>query len=166
MLLLRGLLLTALWMWHAQAVFLYLVAYTLFLHVLDFFDSFHHTFEQHFVEADEAIPKGRTHAYEQANTYSNLVSVRWPWLNLLVLNFGYHNAHHERPGVPWYRLPALHRSLYGGRTPAVMPVRSLLRSWHVHRVERLGANASAAQVHPPRPDDLIGAHGVSFLTVV
>jgi hypothetical protein len=76
MLLLRGLLLTALGMWHVQAVLLYVVAYTLFLHVLDFFDAFHHTFEQHFVEADEAIPKGRTHAYEQANTYSNLVSPR------------------------------------------------------------------------------------------
>jgi fatty acid desaturase len=167
MLVLRGLLLACLAAWSAKAVLLYAVAFALFLRVLDLFDAFHHSFEQHFVAADEAIPRGRTHAYEQANTYSNLVSARWPWLNLLTLNFGYHNAHHERPSVPWYRLPALHRQLYGAQAPGLMRVSSLLRTWHVNRVRRVGGDKyGAASAAPMRADGFIGAHGVSFLTVV
>lgn len=131
---LRGVLLTALAAWSLRALLLYTLAFALFLQVLDFFDAFHHSFEQHFVDADAAIPRGRTHAYEQANTYSNLMCVRWPWLNLPTLNFAYHNAHHERPGAPWYRLPALHRSLYGEQAPSLIPLPRLLRAWHVHRV--------------------------------
>ncbi|MGH8705185.1 MAG: fatty acid desaturase, partial [Burkholderiales bacterium] len=97
-----------------QAALLYLLAYTLLLTVLNFFDAFHHTFEQYFVDADAPVPmNGRDRDYEQANTFSNVVSARRPWLNLLTLNFGYHNAHHERAAVPWYRLPALHRELFG-----------------------------------------------------
>jgi fatty acid desaturase len=47
--------------------------------------------------------------YEQAHTFSNPLSLRHPWVNLFVLNFGYHNAHHAKPTTPWFRLPALHR---------------------------------------------------------
>jgi fatty acid desaturase len=140
----------------------------MFLHVLNFFDAFHHTFEQYFVEADEPVPShGRDRAYEQANTYSNLLSARHRWLNLLTLNFGYHNAHHERASVPWYRLPAYHRSLYGDESAAVMPLAELLRTWHRNRVKRVGSDfygkSGGAVEHV---DDFVGAHGVSFLTVV
>jgi fatty acid desaturase len=167
MLVLRGMLLALLAAWSLKALILYTLAFALFLHVLDFFDAFHHTFEQRFIAADEAIPKGGSHAYEQANTYSNLLS-RWPWLNFLTLNFGYHNAHHERPSVPWYRLPALHRSLYGdGQAPNALPLLRLLRAWHVHRVHRVaGDGYGAAPDERIRADDFVGAHGVSFLTVV
>jgi fatty acid desaturase len=166
-LLLRGVLLALLATWSLKALILYGLAFAVFLHVLDFFDAFHHSFEQHFVAADEAIPKGGTHAYEQANTYTNLLSLRWPWLNLLTLNFGYHNAHHERPSVPWYGLPALHRSLYGGQAPNVLPIRRLLRAWHVHRVRRVAGDGYGAEpAGPIRANDFVGAHGVSFLTVV
>jgi fatty acid desaturase len=30
---------------------------------------------------------------------------------LLYLNNNLHHTHHERPGVPWYRIPALHREM-------------------------------------------------------
>jgi fatty acid desaturase len=164
----RGVLLLALALWSAKALVLYALSYLLLLHVLNFFDAFHHTFEQHVVAPDEALPLGgRDRAYEQDNTYTNLVSVRWPWLNLLTLNFGYHNAHHERASVPWYRLPAAHRELFGDGSPAVMPLGALLATWHRNRVRRVHAQDYGVAV-PGRlaPDAFVGTHGVSFLTVV
>jgi fatty acid desaturase len=168
MLVVRLLLLAALAIWSFKAFLLYMLAYALLLHVLNLFDAFHHSFEQLVVDADQAVPRaGRDRAYEQANTYSNLVSARLPWLNLLSLNFGYHNAHHERPGTPWYRLPALHRALYGDDVQAVLPLRELLSSWHRHRVRRVAAGSyGVPAAGRRRADRFIGAHGVSFLTVV
>jgi fatty acid desaturase len=168
MLMVRGALLLLLGLWSWKALLLYALATILFLHVLNFFDAFHHTFEQYFVAADQPVPvTGRDRGYENANTYSNLVSRRFPWLNLLILNFGYHNAHHQRASLPWYRLPALHRDLYGEQTRAVLPLSELFRSWHRNRVRRVvsddyGVPAEGAG----RADNFIGAHGVSFLTVV
>jgi fatty acid desaturase len=168
MLVLRGALLVALGLWSVKALVLYFVAYGLLLHVLNFFDAFHHTFDQFFAEANQPVPTdGRDRAYEQANTYSNLVSARWPVLNLLTLNFGYHNAHHERAAVPWYRLPALHAELYGDTSRAVIPLRELLVTWHRNRVRRVFADDYGAVGHGAgRANSLVGAHGVSFLTVI
>jgi fatty acid desaturase len=168
MLVVRAGLLVLLWTFSAKAVLLYALAVILQLHVLNFFDAFHHTFEQHVVEPDQPVSMdGHDRAYEQENTYSNLVSQRHPWLNLLVLNFGYHNAHHHRPSVPWWRLPALHRKIYGTDTPAVMPLRELIRTWHRNRVRRVFAtDYGAPQGGAQRADSFVGAHGVSFLTVI
>ena len=164
----RMMLLAALAYFSVQAALLYLVAYTLLLTVLNFFDAFHHTFEQYFVDADAAVPmNGRDRAYEQAHTYSNVVSVRWPWLNRLTLNFGYHNAHHERAAVPWYRLPALHRELFGAQSRELMPLSELWRTYHRNRVRRvMDDDYGAVGEGTRRADGFVGAHGVSFLTVV
>jgi fatty acid desaturase len=168
MLVVRGALLALLAIWSVKALVLYSLSVALFLHVLNFFDAFHHTFEQFFVDAEQPLPlQGRTRAYEQANTYSNLISVRFPSLNLLTLNFGYHNAHHERASVPWYRLPAYHRSLYADQSAAVMPLSKLIRTWHRNRVKRVGSeHYGESGGGMDRIDDFVGAHGVSFLTVV
>jgi fatty acid desaturase len=154
--------------WSLRALLLYVLAYGIFLHVLNFFDAFHHTFEQHVVAPDAPLPTGtRDRQYEQANTYSDLISVRLPLLNLLTLNFGYHNAHHHRPSVPWYRLPALHRAVFGDADRSVMPLGSLLRTWHRNRVRRVACDDYGAPGDGPgRADSFVGAHGVSFLTVV
>ena len=168
MLLLRSSLLAALALWSLKALLLYLLAYGLLLQVLNFFDAFHHSFEQLVVDADQEVPReGRDRAYEQANTYSNLVSAHWHWLNVLTLNFGYHNAHHERPGTPWYRLPSLHRSLYGGGVQAVLPLSELVSTWHRNRVRRVQADSYGEPgASGRRANGFIGTHGVSFLTVV
>jgi len=168
MLAVRGALLAALGLWSPRALLLYALAYLLLLHVLNFFDAFHHTFEQFLVLPEEPIAlAGRDRAYEQANTYTNLVSVRWPWLNLLTLNFGYHNAHHERAAAPWYRLPAVHRELYGDRDPAVMPMTALLATWHRNRVRRVhAAEYGAPLAGRVQPGSFVGTHGVSFLSVI
>ena len=168
MLVVRLGLLALLGWWSPRALLLYGVALLLMLHVLNFFDAFHHTFDQHFVAPYEPVPDhARDRAFEQANTYSNLISVRHPWVNLLTLNFGYHNAHHERASVPWYQLPRLHRRVFGATAPAVLPVAELLRTWHRNRVARVHADDYGGVGNGRgRADDFIGAHGVSFLTVI
>jgi len=168
MLVLRLSLLAGLASFSMTAALLYLVAYGLLLTTLSFFDAFHHTFEQFLVTAHTPVPMdGRDRTYEQANTFSNVISVWHPWVNALTLNFGYHNAHHERAAVPWYRLPALHAEVSGDSRRELMPLSELLRTFHVNRVRRIldqgyGAVGSA----PKRADGFIGAHAVSFLTVV
>lgn len=168
MLVIRGTLLAALGTWSLRALLLYGVAYLLLLHVLGFFDAFHHTFDQYFVAASEPVSRqGRDHAYEQANTYSNVMSRRWPWLDWMVLNFGYHNAHHERVAVPWYRLPRLHRELFGDAHRCVIPLSQLFITWHRNRVRRVDSDDyGVPAAEGRRADHFVGAHGVSFLTVV
>jgi fatty acid desaturase len=144
------------------------LAYLLFMTVMNFGDAFHHTFDQSFVAGDdEPVPMvSKDRAYEQRHTYSNLVSPRHPWLNLLTLNFGYHNAHHERASVPWYRLPALHRQLYAGEDRQLLPCRQLWRTFHRNRLARiLDDDYGSVGEGERRADGFVGAHGVSFLTV-
>jgi len=152
-----------------KALLLYAVAYFIFLHVLRFMDAFQHTYEIFVSRSASPAPPDprRTRRYEYENTYSNLVSTRWPWLNLLVLNFPYHNAHHTQTGVPWYRLPALHRALYGEQEPQVIPSRTLLANYHRYRVARvLACDYGAVEAVGARATGFIGAVGVSFLTAV
>ena len=151
-----------------QAALLYLLAYALLLVVLNFFDAFHHTFDQYFVDAQTPVPlNGRDRAFEQANTYSNVVSIRHPWLNLLTLNFGYHNAHHERAATPWYGLAAANRELFGTAPRELLPFVELLRTLHRNRIKRvLDDDYGSVGSGKGRADGFIGAHGVSFLTVV
>jgi fatty acid desaturase len=152
-----------------KAVLLYGLAYALFLTVMRFMDAFQHTYEvyaSHSLEAAAPDPR-RNLRFEYENTYSNLLSERWRWLNLLVLNFPYHNAHHVRPSVPWYRLPALHRSLYAEKDRQVIACRDLLGSFHRHRVSRVMAeNYGTVSVGGDRAGAFVGAVGVSFLTAV
>ena len=157
--------------WSLKALLLYFLAYLVFVTVLRFADCFQHTYDAYPILNDQPVPadKLRDRAYEQANTYSNVVGLNRPWLNLLWLNFGYHNAHHERPTIPWHRLPAFHRELYPTDYAQVTPVRELLHSFHVNRVKRVLAS-DYGQVLPPgspgRADGFLGAVGVSFLTAV
>jgi hypothetical protein len=107
------------------ALALYVVAYLLFVLAARFADAFHHTFELMVVDNYAHAygpPAGFDRAYEDANTFSNLLSRRWPLLNLLVLNFSYHNAHHVKPGIPWHRLPALDATLFGRNSPQCISI--------------------------------------------
>jgi len=154
-----------------KAVLLYLAAYMGFMVVLRFADCFQHTYDAYPILDDQPIPadKLRDRAYEQANTFSNIVAIDSFWLNLLWLNFGYHNAHHERPTQPWHRLPAFHRELWPDGCAQVVPVRELLHAFHVHRLTRVLAGdygVVAGPGVPRRADGFIGAVGVSFLTAV
>jgi fatty acid desaturase len=161
----------ALGLYSPSALVLYVLAYLLFITTLRFADCFQHTYDAYPILDDTPIPadKLRDRDYEQANTYSNVVGIDNKWLNLVWLNFGYHNAHHERPTMPWYRLPAFHRSLYDATNNQVIPVRFLLKSFHTNRVKRVLAADYGAVLPPDAPgraDGFLGAVGVSFLTAV
>jgi fatty acid desaturase len=145
-----------------QAVLLYFLAYICFVNVMRFVDAFQHTYE-YALPGQELIKRDR--AYEQANTFSNLVSVRYPWLNLLFLNFGYHNAHHHNMSCPWHELPELHSKLYGNSDLIVLPLPQLVFNYHHFRIDRLcngqGEVNTAAEMDL---NNFIGGVTVSFLT--
>jgi fatty acid desaturase len=151
-----------------KAALLYLLAYLLFITVLRFMDAFQHNYEIHLtLDTPEApAPFRGDRGYEERNTYSNLLSRRWSWLNLLVLNFNYHNAHHARPRVPWHELPTLHSRLYPGGCPQQLGFREQLRSFHKNRVARvLSLDYGSTDVRSAIVDGrLVGANGLSFLT--
>lgn len=152
-----------------RALALYLAARLLFVVTLRFFDAFHHTFDMEVVpdyEVAFGAAPGRTRDYEDGHTYSNLLSTRWPRLNVLVLNFTYHNAHHLRPGVAWHRLPEIDRRLCAEPPARQLPVRRLLADFHRFRLERiLGTQAVVAPAEPGGRERFVGAVGVSLLTL-
>ena len=160
----------ALYLASPWALLAYMVAYWFLLQSLFLADAFAHTYEAYYVsEPNQPVPnEGRDRDYDVAHTYSNLVSTRWPWLNLFNLNFGYHTAHHEKASVAWHDLPAFHRELYGeGAHEQVLPYRELFKTLHRNRTKRVFVeDYGAVGKGPGRGDSFIGAHGVSFLTIV
>lgn len=167
--LVRGSAFAALGYFAPRALALYAAAYLIMIIVLRFADAFQHTYDAFAILESDKVPadKLRDKAYEQANTYSNLVSVRWPWLNLLLLNFPYHNAHHEQLAVPWYRLPTLHRKLYGDSSSQIIPMARLLYPFYRHRVTRvLADDYGRVDTATGNASGFIGAVSVSFLTAV
>ena len=155
-----------------KAWLLYLLSYGVMLTALRFADAFQHTYDvflgAQLEKSDGKLNDGklRNRAYEQANTFSNLVSIKYPWLNLLFLNFSYHNAHHEVPLVAWYNLPALHRKMFGSSSELpIVPMSKLLTAYHRHRVARLQSD-DYGMITNLSADTFIGAAGVSFLTAL
>jgi len=148
-----------------KVLLLYPVAYVLFLTVMRFMDVHQHTYDLYETldqeRGDEVKQYDR--AFETRNTYSNVLSLKYPWLNLLVLNFSYHNVHHDQQMQPWYRLPKLHKKLYGEDKTQVLLFSNLLNSYHKYRVERI-VNSDAADSDVHKGKDFIGVDGVSFLT--
>jgi fatty acid desaturase len=143
----------------------YPIAYMLFLTVMRFMDVHQHTYDLYETldqkRGDEV--KQYDSVFEKRNTYSNLISTRHPWLNLLVLNFSYHNVHHDQQMQPWYRLPKLHEKLYGKDESQVLLFKNLIESYHRYRVERIThSDDTGIDVHQGK--DFIGVDGVSFLT--
>ncbi|SEF63996.1 fatty acid desaturase family protein [Nitrosomonas ureae] len=147
----------------------YLLAYIIFLTVLRFMDALQHNYE--FVVAADSNPDPVKHKddrnYEQSHTFSNPISINRPWLNLLTLNFGYHNVHHAKPTVPWHELPKLHQMLYDNETIFVIPFRKQLLSFHNSRVARVIGDVSEMQgnrfARRLQKGSAVGADGISFL---
>lgn len=163
-------LLLAVFLYSPMAFACYLLAYAIMLTVLRFMDALQHNYGVVLALAGdpELIKHRGDRAYEESHTFSNPISIRHPWLNLLTLNFGYHNAHHTRPTTPWHALPALHRVLYGNDASVVIPFGKQLSSFHRGRVTRVFGDDSEAQgdrfAQRLQSGSAVGISGVSFLT--
>lgn len=166
-LVIRGAIFTALAMYAPRILILYPIAYMLMLHVLRFMDAFQHTYDLFETLEQEPGPEAKKFdaQFEYSHTFTNVHSQQYPWLNLFTLNFGYHNAHHEKPTQPWYRLPALNRELYGDQFSQILPFRKQLRNYFRYRTQRLThEDAVDLDVFANDSADFIGVDGVSFLT--
>jgi fatty acid desaturase len=155
----------------------YLLAYWVFLTVLRFMDALQHNYgitlasNPDFDRSDFLKHRG-DRQYEQSHTFSNVISTRYPWLNLVILNFGYHNAHHARPTTPWHELPKLHKSLYGREAGSektfVIPFAKQLSSFHKGRVARVFGDLKETEgnrfIENLHEGHAVGASGISFLT--
>ncbi len=169
----RASLFAALAIWSLKAALLYLLAYMLMVHSLRFMDSLQHDYGYHVTLYDTVSrpPHKGDHEWEQMHTFSPMLSLKFPWLNLLALNFGYHNAHHADMSLPFYRLPAKHEAMYGSDPSAVIPFGAQLRLYHRNRVLRVHEELpddypqGAAYLHSARAGvGPIGGNAVSFLT--
>jgi fatty acid desaturase len=147
-----------------KALALYFLAYIGMVTGLRFVDAFQHTYEVFSIGG--SIPK-RDRAHEQANTFSNLVSQRYWWLNLLLLNFGYHNAHHELMKCPWHRLHELDRQLFSGQEVHYVTLPKLLHNYHRYRVQRVfsGQGTAIDAQGNPNLETFYGGIEVSFLVL-
>jgi omega-6 fatty acid desaturase (delta-12 desaturase) len=147
---------------------LYVLAQLLLFTVLRFMDCYQHNYEVVFNLEDKSadLPYRGDAEYEQRNTYSNLLSARFPKLNLLVLNFCYHNAHHEKPTLGWYLLPALHAQMYPAVEPQTLGFIEQFRSFHKHRMARIYAEdyGDDEVKESLKQGRAVGADALSFLT--
>ena len=153
----RALMFFALLMISPLACLGYCLAYVLFQLVMCFMDAFQHDYGVQYRLQHEQQPPAHNKSYEETHTFSNLLSVRFPIINKLVLNFCYHNVHHRKPSEPWYRLPTLHHQTYSQQCPQQVSFKEQLSRFHRYRLDRVSGNE-----HNP----LAGADGVSFLVGV
>ncbi len=156
-LLLRGCLLGSLFVISPIAWLGYCLACCVAIAVLSFMDFSQHDYPLEYRLLDPARKPQQDAQYEESHTFSNLLSRKFPWFNFLVLNFCYHNAHHKRPGEPWYRLPKLHNQLYADDCPQEINLTRQLQRFHEYRLIRLQ--------HVDTDKDA-GVDGVSFLVSV
>jgi fatty acid desaturase len=162
LLLIRGTLYLILGITSLKALVLYFMAYIAMITVLRWMDAFQHTYEA--FPPGSFLPK-RDRDYEQTHTFSPLLSSRFPWLNILVLNFGYHNAHHALMTASWYHLPEIHAQFIPDNDKPTISLMQQLTNYHRFRVRRLlcGQGEAIDQYGNFSLEHFFGAADVSFL---
>ena len=170
----RGGVYCALLFWFPKVAVLYAVAYVMMITILRFMDSLQHDYGYHLTLFSRAPgPRKGDFVFEQEHTFSVPHSLRYERVNWLTLNFGFHNAHHAQPTTPWWRLPALHRELFGDDPANVIPFRPQLAVFHRHRVTRVqGGSADGDEdeawgrgfLAAAREGRVVGGNAASFLT--
>jgi len=115
------------------------------INVVRFVDAFQHSYNQ--IDPSSKEPTSRNREYEFANTFSVPVAKKFRWLNLIILNFGFHGAHHVAPTCPWYLLPKLNQVLLDSHPLSHVSSSSwrewnvsaiaLIRTYHKFRVKRI-----------------------------
>ena len=169
--LIRGGIFVALLVFFPKVAVLYAVAYMLMMTVLRFMDSLQHDYPYSLTLFEFGKPPRKGNfEWEQEHTFSNPHSLNVEWLNWFTLNFGFHNAHHADMTVPWYRLPAKHREMFGDDPTVVIPLGSQLRIFHKQRVRRIVGNHEGVEpegrefLRAARRAEVYGGNAASFLT--
>jgi fatty acid desaturase len=162
LLLIRGTLYIILGIASLKALILYFLAYIAMITVLRWMDAFQHTYEA--FPPKSSLPK-RDRDYEQAHTFSPLLSSHFPWLNMLVLNFGYHNAHHALMTASWHHLPEIHAQFFLDSDRQTISLTQQLANYHRFRLKRLlfGQGEAVDQDGNFSLEHFFGAVDVSFL---
>jgi fatty acid desaturase len=172
--LIRGGLFFLLLFYFPKVALLYVLAYFVMMQILRFMDSLQHDYGANPILFEKDAPSrfgGR--ATEQPHTFSVPLSLKHEWINWLTLNFGFHNAHHHRPTVPWYRLPGYHREKLDYPAERVIPLKTQLKICHKYRVERVLHAGGDIDGRPEQMEDdylkavlageVYGGNAVSFL---
>ena len=167
----RGGIFLALVVFAPKVALLYAIAYMIMMTILRFMDSLQHDYPYSLTlfEFDKPPRKG-DFEWEQEHTFSNPHSVSTDWLNWFTLNFGFHNAHHDDMTVPWYRLPAKHREMFGEGSEFVIPLSAELKIFHKQRVRRIVGNHEGVEpegrdfLHAAQRAEVYGGNAASFLT--
>ena len=157
--------------WFPRAALFYVFSYIILLTVLRFMDSIQHDYPYNLtLFSKEKAERLGNFDWEQEHTYSNPHSLEIEALNWLTLNFGFHNAHHHDMTVPWYRLPAMHRELFGESPENVVPFSAQIKIFHRNRVSRIYGNHNdyspegAEYLLAARKAEVSGGNAASFLT--
>lgn len=117
--------------WSILYIFL---AHIAMINILRIYDCYHHTFE--IISLHSPVPI-LTSDYEQKNTFSSLISRKHYWTNWIFLNYGYHNAHHYKPNVPWHELPKLDQAMYPLSEAHCILFTDLIIWYHRNRINRI-----------------------------
>ena len=169
--LIRGSIFVALIVFYPKVALLYASAYMLMITILRFMDSLQHDYPFSLTLFDfDKPPRKGDFEWEREHTFSNPHTFDDSIVNWFTLNFGFHNVHHAEMAVPWYRLPAKHRELFGDDPANVIPLWPQLKIFHTQRVNRIVGNHEGDE--PFGHDFLIaaqkagvsGGNAASFLT--
>ncbi|CAF1177736.1 unnamed protein product [Adineta steineri] len=137
MFILRHIFFYVMWCIRPTSVVCYFIAHVLFIDIMRVYDAYHHTIP--FVSRGTMLPK-RDIYYEQQTTYSTVfgwhTTIRRV-LDLVFLNYGYHNAHHFYPRVPWYRLHELDETMYPKSNGHIIRLPGVLKEYHRRRLDRI-----------------------------
>ncbi|MBT3644702.1 MAG: fatty acid desaturase [Gammaproteobacteria bacterium] len=159
--------------WTAPIALLgYCLAYMMMIIVLRFVDGLEHDYPYHLnLFTDDVSEHKGDLVWEQEHTFSPILSWRYPWVNWLILNFGYHNAHHAKPTAPWYELPSLHKQRFGDDPNTVIRLWPQLKMYHRYRAYRIFHDAPGiksvsgkAFLKAAQEARLTGGNAASFLT--
>ena len=140
--------------------------------VLRFVDGLEHDYPYRTnLYTDEVSEHKGDLVWEQEHTFSPILSWRYEWVNWLILNFGYHNAHHAKPTTPWFELPTLHRELFGEDPDTVIRLWPQLLMYHRYRRYRIFHDAPGLKsvngkdfLRAAQSAQLTGGNAASFLT--
>jgi len=169
--LIRGSIFIALIIFFPKVAVLYALAYMFMMTILRFMDSLQHDYPYALTLFEFGRPPRKgDFKFEQEHTFSNPHTFNDSILNWITLNFGFHNAHHSDMTVPWYRLPAKHRELFGDGPENIIPLWAQVRIFHEQRVNRIVGNHEGDEpfghdfLIAAQKAEVYGGNAASFLT--